>query len=267
MNTDRSQPSRLPEGGGRGRRRRRRPHERRRSSPSPTPRQDFTFAYISDAHIQHISGTKFVRNWDRGLIRAVAETNLLDPEARLRHVRGRPRPARHEGGAGPRGGDALEAPLQAPLRDGRARLLPRPRGVLVEALRPPLLQLRPQGRPLRRAEQHPHLRRLDLQPLAHRRAADAGDGRPRQPERLALHGGREAARVAEGRPREGRQDDAGRRLLPLADPEALQGVELLDRGRRGGAGAPQAVREGERRSTGTSTRSSTTRSATSPSTR
>ncbi len=42
--------------------------------------QNFTFAYISDAHIQHISGTKFVRNWDRGLIRAVAETNLLVPK-------------------------------------------------------------------------------------------------------------------------------------------------------------------------------------------
>ena len=43
-------------------------------------RQNFTFAYISDAHIQHISGTKFVRNWDRGLIRAVAETNLMTPK-------------------------------------------------------------------------------------------------------------------------------------------------------------------------------------------
>lgn len=42
--------------------------------------QNFTFAYISDAHIQHISGNKFVRNWDRGLIRAVAETNLLTPK-------------------------------------------------------------------------------------------------------------------------------------------------------------------------------------------
>lgn len=41
--------------------------------------QSFTFAYISDAHIQHISGTRFVNNWDRGLIRAVAETNLLTP--------------------------------------------------------------------------------------------------------------------------------------------------------------------------------------------
>ena len=41
--------------------------------------ENFTFAHISDAHIQHIKGTKFVRNWDRGLIRAVAETNLLTP--------------------------------------------------------------------------------------------------------------------------------------------------------------------------------------------
>ncbi len=42
--------------------------------------QDFSFAYISDAHIQHISGKQFVRNWDQGLIRAVAEANLLEPK-------------------------------------------------------------------------------------------------------------------------------------------------------------------------------------------
>lgn len=42
--------------------------------------EDFTFAYISDAHIQHISGNKFVRNWDQGLKQAVAETNLLHPK-------------------------------------------------------------------------------------------------------------------------------------------------------------------------------------------
>ena len=42
--------------------------------------EDFTFAYISDSHIQHIKGTEFVRNWDRGLISAVAETNLLSPK-------------------------------------------------------------------------------------------------------------------------------------------------------------------------------------------
>ncbi len=41
--------------------------------------QDFTFAYISDSHIQQIKGARFVRNWDRGLIRAVAEANLLSP--------------------------------------------------------------------------------------------------------------------------------------------------------------------------------------------
>lgn len=44
------------------------------------PSKDFTFAYISDSHIQHIKGNKFVRNWDRGLIRSVAETNLLLPK-------------------------------------------------------------------------------------------------------------------------------------------------------------------------------------------
>ncbi len=42
--------------------------------------EDFTFAYISDSHIQQIKGNEFVRNWDRGLIRAVAETNLLEPK-------------------------------------------------------------------------------------------------------------------------------------------------------------------------------------------
>jgi 3',5'-cyclic AMP phosphodiesterase CpdA len=42
--------------------------------------RNFTFAYISDAHIQHIKDNRFVRNWDRGLIRAVAETNLLAPK-------------------------------------------------------------------------------------------------------------------------------------------------------------------------------------------
>ena len=42
--------------------------------------KNFTFAHISDSHIQHIKGNEFVRNWDRGLIRAVAETNLLNPK-------------------------------------------------------------------------------------------------------------------------------------------------------------------------------------------
>jgi len=42
--------------------------------------KNFTCAYIADSHTQHIKGTEFVRNWDRGLIRAVAETNLLQPK-------------------------------------------------------------------------------------------------------------------------------------------------------------------------------------------
>ena len=43
------------------------------------PVDNFTFAYISDAHLQHVEGTRFVRNRDRGLIRAIAEINLLAP--------------------------------------------------------------------------------------------------------------------------------------------------------------------------------------------
>ncbi|MDD1621660.1 MAG: serine/threonine protein phosphatase, partial [Methylococcaceae bacterium] len=42
--------------------------------------ENFTFAYISDAHIQQIKGGRFVRNWDQGLTRAVAEANLLAPK-------------------------------------------------------------------------------------------------------------------------------------------------------------------------------------------
>lgn len=41
--------------------------------------ENFTFAFISDSHITHIKGREFVRNWDRGLMRAVAECNLLTP--------------------------------------------------------------------------------------------------------------------------------------------------------------------------------------------
>jgi 3',5'-cyclic AMP phosphodiesterase CpdA len=42
--------------------------------------KNFTFAFISDSHITHIRGNEFVRNWDRGLIRAIAEAKLLDPK-------------------------------------------------------------------------------------------------------------------------------------------------------------------------------------------
>ncbi|MFN2309676.1 MAG: metallophosphoesterase [Gammaproteobacteria bacterium] len=44
-----------------------------------TSTENFTFAYISDSHITQIKGNEFVRNWDRGLIRAINECNLLTP--------------------------------------------------------------------------------------------------------------------------------------------------------------------------------------------
>jgi len=43
-------------------------------------KQEFTFAHISDSHITHMGKNKFVRNWDRGLIRAIAEVNLMTPQ-------------------------------------------------------------------------------------------------------------------------------------------------------------------------------------------
>jgi Icc protein len=44
------------------------------------PRVGFSFAYISDAHLTQIKGTKFVNNFDRGLEKAVFEVNFMDPQ-------------------------------------------------------------------------------------------------------------------------------------------------------------------------------------------
>ncbi len=41
------------------------------------PADNFSFAYISDAHLQQVKGTEFVHHWDRGLRNAIDETNLL----------------------------------------------------------------------------------------------------------------------------------------------------------------------------------------------
>ena len=41
------------------------------------PTKNFTFAYISDSHIQHIKGSRFVNNWFGRRYRAVAETSRL----------------------------------------------------------------------------------------------------------------------------------------------------------------------------------------------
>lgn len=44
------------------------------------PGETFTFAYISDAHITQISGQQFVKNFDKGLQKAVLEVNFMDPK-------------------------------------------------------------------------------------------------------------------------------------------------------------------------------------------
>lgn len=46
---------------------------------SAKPGEKFTFAFISDAHLTQINGNKFVRNFDRGIEKAIAEVNLLTP--------------------------------------------------------------------------------------------------------------------------------------------------------------------------------------------
>ncbi len=42
--------------------------------------EKFTFAYISDSHLTQIKGTKFVRNFDNGLKRAITEVNFMSPK-------------------------------------------------------------------------------------------------------------------------------------------------------------------------------------------
>lgn len=42
--------------------------------------RNFTFGVISDSHLTHIKGTKFVKNFDQGLQQAVAQVGLMWPE-------------------------------------------------------------------------------------------------------------------------------------------------------------------------------------------
>jgi 3',5'-cyclic AMP phosphodiesterase CpdA len=42
--------------------------------------EKFTFGVISDSHLTHIKGTKFVNNFDKGLQQAVAEIGLMWPQ-------------------------------------------------------------------------------------------------------------------------------------------------------------------------------------------
>ncbi len=41
--------------------------------------ENFTVAYVSDSHLTHIKGKEFVRNFDKGLKRAVTEVNFMRP--------------------------------------------------------------------------------------------------------------------------------------------------------------------------------------------
>ena len=41
--------------------------------------ENFTVAYVSDSHLTHIKGSDFVRNFDKGLKRAVTEVNFMSP--------------------------------------------------------------------------------------------------------------------------------------------------------------------------------------------
>ena len=145
-------------------------------------RDDFTFTYISDAHIQQIKGASFVRNWDMGLKRAVAEANLVQPESDFVMF----------------GGDLAQLGKKDELDHGAeilSHLSPKLHCVMGEhdyyfdlgeywskLYGAAILQLRPQGRAFRGSELNSDIRRVDLPPLADRRTAHAGDGRARQPQ-------------------------------------------------------------------------------------
>ena len=42
--------------------------------------ESFTFAYLSDAHIEHVEGSRFVRSRDAGLLHAIDEINRMTPK-------------------------------------------------------------------------------------------------------------------------------------------------------------------------------------------
>lgn len=42
--------------------------------------ESFTFAYVSDAHIEHVEGSRFVRRRDAGILHAIDEINRMAPK-------------------------------------------------------------------------------------------------------------------------------------------------------------------------------------------
>ena len=82
--------------------------------------RNFTFAFISDSHITQIKDKEFMRNCDRGLIRAVAETNLMDPRPDLVFYGSDIAQFGRARGNRSRPGNPLRPEGQDPLRHGRA---------------------------------------------------------------------------------------------------------------------------------------------------
>ena len=205
------------------------------------PAKNFTFAYISDSHIQHIKGSRFVNNWDRGLIRAVAETNLLQPKPDFVMF----------------GGDLAQLGTKPELDHGAemlAKLNYKTHMVMGE--HDYYLDLGEYWSELF----GPHWYSFDHKgvhfvvlnsiltfdewtfdrwPTAEQRMLEmAGLDNPNGSPFMV--GEKQRAWLAKDLSR-GRQRHSGRGLLPLADPEDLQGLELLDRRRGTGAGAPETV--------------------------
>ena len=209
--------------------------------------KNFTFAYISDSHIQHIKGTEFVRNWDRGLIRAVAETNLLDPKPDFVVF----------------GGDLAQLGTKAELDHGAEMLAKLDyKTYCVMGEHDYYLDLGEYWSKLFGDHYYSWDHKgvhfvvlnsiltydewtFDRWPTAEQRMLEmAGLDNPNGSPFMV--GEKQREWLAQG-PGEGEEGHAGRGLLPLAHPEDLQGLEFLDRGRRRGAGAAQALRRCHRR--------------------
>ncbi len=112
------------------------------------------FAHISDSHISHIEKNKFVQNFDRGLVKAIAEVNLMSPAPDFIIY----------------GGDIAQLGTKEEIDHGLemlSKLKPKVHYVMGEhdyyldlgqywesKAGAPVVQLRPQGRALYRAQQH-----------------------------------------------------------------------------------------------------------------
>ena len=204
-------------------------------------RDDFTFTYISDAHIQQIKGASFVRNWDMGLKRAVAEANLVQPESDFVMF----------------GGDLAQLGKKDELDHGAeilSHLSPKLHCVMGE--HDYYLDLGEYWSKLYGAQyysfDHKGVHFVVLNsilttdewtfhrwPSAEQRMQEmAGLDNPNGSPFMV---GEKQRALAQGRPGENLPRDADRRVLAFAAAKNIQGLEFLDRRRRRGAGVAAAV--------------------------